>query len=230
MEKKKNTIMVFKKATDGTIEHISIESLGEIGNKFTTNSTKTATNSTKTTDKKTTTIKISKSQFICTYLTDDTLIDFLMETDHNFIIHYNTGKQIEIELIDMYRKEECACIHCTKLVINEDSNILDKMSNNCYIEVTLDNTILEIIAEKQFRILEIMTDTIAQLPSSISSYPTFLPPPIALPPIALPPISLPPIALPPPVLPIKKNINVDINNVDISTLGIKIINFIDLSD
>ena len=84
---------------------------------------------------------------------------------------------MDIEEIAMYYKpRDCDCIHCRKVVINEDPDILDKMSSKCYIELKLDSEILNIIAEKQFKILEIASNRIVPLPSAIPSYPTFLPP------------------------------------------------------
>uniref|UniRef100_A0A6C0I0I3 Uncharacterized protein n=1 Tax=viral metagenome TaxID=1070528 RepID=A0A6C0I0I3_9ZZZZ len=144
--------------------------------------------------KKNIAIKLNRIQFIYTYLTDDTLIDFLLETNHDFTIYYNDGRRVDIEEIAMYYKPgDCDCIHCRKVVINEDPDILDKMTSKCYIELKLDAEILNIIAEKQFKILEIVSNIIVPLPSSIPSYPTFLPP--------LPILSqLPP--LPPTLLPI----------------------------
>ena len=192
-------IMVFKKTADGNIKPISIESAGGMSNVM--KQIKEAT-PIPIDSKKTNIIRLNRLQFIFTYMTDDTLIDFLMGTDNDFTIYFSNGKRIEIEIIDIYRTVECDCAHCRKVVINEDSTILDKMDNKSYIEVQLDDDILNIIAEKQFKILEIMANNILQLPSSIPKYPTFLPPiAAALPPIvALPSVlPLPPIAaeLPP---------------------------------
>jgi len=149
----------------------------------------------KTNSKKTNIIRLNRLQFIFTYMTDDTLIDFLMGTDNDFIIHFANGRQIDIEIIEIYRTVECNCAHCRKVVINEDPDILDKMDNKSYIEIKLDDDILNIIAEKQFKILEIMANIIVPLPSSIPSYPTFLPPVLSLPPV----VALPPLLLLPPI-------------------------------
>jgi hypothetical protein len=139
----------------------------------------------KTDGKKTNIIRFNRLQFIFTYMTDDVLIDFLMGTDNDFIIYFSNGRQIDIEVIEIYRTVQCDCDHCRKVVINEDPDILDKMDNKSYIEIKLDDDILNIIAEKQFKILEIMANIIVPLPSSIPAYPTFLPPIVALPPITI---------------------------------------------
>ena len=118
-------------------------------------------------------------------MTDDTLIDFLMNTDNDFTIYFANGRRVEIEIIGIYRTVECDCDYCRKVIINEDPTILDKMDNKSYIEIKLDDDILNIIAEKQFKILEIMANIIVPLPSSIPSYPTFLPPLVTIPPLEI---------------------------------------------
>jgi hypothetical protein len=219
MNKKLSTVMVFQKSADGNIKQISIESAGGMDNvikqiktgktilinttfdKKSKENGKKAKAKAKRNSKKTNIIRLNRLQFIFTYMTDDTLIDFLMSTDNDFIIYFANGRQVEIEIIEIYRTVQCDCDHCRKVIINEDPDILDKMDNKSYIEIKLDDDILNIIAEKQFKILEIMANIIVPLPSSIPSYPTFLPPVKILPPVmALSPIvALPPVLSLPPV-------------------------------
>lgn len=122
-------------------------------------------------------IRFTAPQFIFSYLTDGNLIDFLLDINIDFTIYFNK-KKIKIETVDIYHRLECSCLKCRKVVINDDlDNTLDKMDSNCFIEVQLDDDILQIIAEKQFNVIEEMVNKLTQLPSSIPSYPThFLPP------------------------------------------------------
>jgi hypothetical protein len=185
-----NTVMVFKKTSEG-LKRVDIEDLGGIDNvmrninKDSIVSIVNKTNRANKTNKKNKknkiiTITLNKPQFIYSYLTDDALIDLLISTNNDFTIYFTNGKRIEIDTIDMFRRESCDCINCKKIVINEDPDILNKMTDKCFIEVKFDNKIFDDkkfndIIYQHFYILEILADNITQLPSYIT-YPTFLPP------------------------------------------------------